>query len=96
MVREPMPGPVSRAVSQDRRLAPSTSWVAFSARAKVEQGLGDVVADHLVVGAAHRFDQAPLAGQRGRIGAGQAVGLGDVHGQQVAARPSAPRSGPPA
>ena len=35
MVRDPMPGPVSRASSQDRRLAPSTSWVAFSALAKV-------------------------------------------------------------
>ena len=34
MVRLPMPGPVSIVVSQDRRLAPSTSWVAFSARAK--------------------------------------------------------------
>ena len=51
-----------------------------------QQGLGDVVADDLVVGAAHRLDQPPLRGQRGRIGAGQAVGLGDVHGQQVAAR----------
>ena len=51
-----------------------------------QQGLGDVVADDLVIGAAHRLDQPPLGGQRGRIGAGQAVGLGDVHGQQVAAR----------
>ena len=35
IVLAPMPGPVSRASSQDRRLAPSTSWVAFSALAKV-------------------------------------------------------------
>ncbi len=35
IVRLPMPGPVSSASSQGRRLAPSTSWVAFSARAKV-------------------------------------------------------------
>ena len=40
MVLDPMPGPVSRAVSQDRRLAPSTSWVAFSARAKVSRASG--------------------------------------------------------
>ena len=86
MVRLPMPGPVSMVVSQDRRLAPSTSWVAFSARAKVEQGFGDVVPDHLVIGGPDGLGQPPLAGQRGRIGAGQAVGLGDVHGQQVAAR----------
>ena len=50
-----------------------------------QQGLGNVVADDLVVGAAHRLGQPPLGGQRGRIGAGQPVGLGDVHGQQVAA-----------
>ena len=37
MVRALMPGPVSMAVSHDRRLAPSTSWVAFSARAKVSR-----------------------------------------------------------
>ena len=37
MVRAPMPGPVSMAVSHDRRLAPRTSWVAFSARAKVSR-----------------------------------------------------------
>ena len=35
MVREPMPGPVSRASSHPRLLAPRTSWVAFSALAKV-------------------------------------------------------------
>ena len=35
MVRTLIPGPVSVAVSHDRRLAPSTSCVAFSARAKV-------------------------------------------------------------
>jgi len=35
MVRDPIPGPVSSASSHERRLAPSTSWVAFSARANV-------------------------------------------------------------
>ena len=40
MVLDPMPGPVSMAVSQDRRLAPSTSWVAFSARAKASRASG--------------------------------------------------------
>ena len=33
MVLAAMPGPVSIVASQERRLAPSTSWVAFSARA---------------------------------------------------------------
>ena len=33
MVAVPMPGPLSRAETLERRLAPSTSWVAFSARA---------------------------------------------------------------
>jgi len=40
MVRDPIPGPVSVADSQERRLAPSTSWVAFSARAKVSSASG--------------------------------------------------------
>ncbi len=40
MVLDPMPGPVSMAVSHDRRLAPRTSWVAFSARAKVSRASG--------------------------------------------------------
>ncbi len=40
MVREPIPGPVSMAAAHDRRLAPSTSWVAFSARAKVSRASG--------------------------------------------------------
>jgi hypothetical protein len=50
-----------------------------------EQGLGDVVADHLVIGAAEGFGKLPLPGQVGRVRAGQPVGLGDVHGEQVAA-----------
>ena len=52
---------------------------------ELEQRRGDVVADDLVVGAAERLDQPPLAGQRGRVGAGQAVRLADVHREQVAA-----------
>ena len=40
IVRAPIPGPVSRADSQERRLTPSTSWVAFSARAKVSSASG--------------------------------------------------------
>ena len=40
IVRAPNPGPVSSADSQDRRLAPSTSWVAFSARAKLSRASG--------------------------------------------------------
>ena len=50
-----------------------------------EERLGDVVADDLVVGAAERLHQLPLPGQVGRVGAGEPVGLGDVHGEQVAA-----------
>ena len=52
---------------------------------EAEQGLGDVVPDDLVVGAAQRLDQPPLLGQRGRVRAGQAVGPGHVHGEQVPA-----------
>src|SRR6202042_2013754 len=88
MVREPMPGPVIVALNHDRRLAPSTSWVAFSPRAKGGRASGgrvsgSVAPPALVRGPAPRSAQLPLPGQPGRIGAGQAVGLGDVHGQQV-------------
>ena len=69
--------------------------MAFSARAKVEQRLGDVVAEHLVVGAAERLDQPPLGGQGALAGAGQPVGPGDVHGEQVAAGSTGRRSVPP-
>ena len=74
MVRTLTPGPVSSAASQPRRLAPSTSWVAFSAAGEVQQRVGHVVADDLVVAAAERLDQPPLRGQRGRVGPGQPVG----------------------
>ena len=50
-----------------------------------EQGLRNVVAEDLVVGAAERLDQEALRGQRPLTGPGEAVGPGDVHGQQVAA-----------
>src|SRR5579885_3640133 len=54
------------------------------AAGEVEQRLGDVVADHLVVRAAEAFDQLPLPGQVGRVRlGGQPVGPGDVHGEQV-------------
>ena len=50
-----------------------------------EQGLGDVVAEQLVVGAAERLDEQALRGECLMAGAGEAVGPGDVHGEQVAA-----------
>ena len=51
-----------------------------------EQRVGDIVADHLVVGAAERLGEPALRGQFRRVGAGQPVGPGDMHGEQVAAR----------
>ena len=50
-----------------------------------QQRFGDIVSDHLVVGAAQRFGQAPLRGERRGAGAGEPVGADDVHGEQVAA-----------
>ena len=40
MVVAPMPGPVTSAASRERRLPPSTSWVAFSARANSSSASG--------------------------------------------------------
>jgi hypothetical protein len=71
IVRMLTPGPVSSDASQVRRLAPRTSWVAFSARA--------------MVGAAQGLGEPPLRRQRGGIGSGQPVRAGHVHGEQVAA-----------
>ena len=81
--------------SRPRRLAPSTSWVAFDAAGEVEQRGRDVVADDLVVGAAEALHQRPLPGQVGRVGAGQAVAAGDVHGEQVGALGSGRRCARP-
>ena len=52
---------------------------------ELQQRLRHVVADDLVVGAAERLDELPLRGQVGRARAGEAVGSGDVHGEQVSA-----------
>ena len=61
-----------------------------------EQGVRDVVPDHLVIGAAERLGQPALPGQCGWAGAGQAVGPGHVHGQQVTAGgPGGDPRGPP-
>ena len=59
--------------------------MALTPRAKSSSARGDVVADDLVVGAAEALDQDALAGQLRRVGAGEAVAAGDVHGQQVGA-----------
>ncbi len=39
IVLAPMPGPVNAVPNRDRRLPPSTSWVAFSARANSSSAL---------------------------------------------------------
>ena len=59
--------------------------MALTPRAKSSSARRDVVADDLVVGAAEALHQHPLPGQLRRVGAGQAVAAGDVHGEQVGA-----------
>ena len=44
----------------DRRLAPSTSWVARSARATADEGHRDIVADDLEVSPAELVEQPSL------------------------------------
>ena len=60
MVVNPMPGPVSSAASRERRLTPEHELGGVLGAGEVEQRLGDVVADDLVVGAAEGLDQSPL------------------------------------
>ena len=54
------PSPGSARHQRDRGVAPSTIWVACSARAKSDQGGGDVVADDLVVRAAEVVEQCAV------------------------------------
>ncbi len=87
MVVAPMPRPLTMLASRDRRLPPSTSWVAFSARANDSRASEHVVADDLVVRAAEVLGELALLAEPPRIGAGEAVGPADVHGEQVAGGP---------
>lgn len=50
---------------------------------EIQQRGRHVGAEHLVVGAAEALHEHPLAGELGRVRAGQAVAAGDVHGEQV-------------
>ena len=63
---------------------------------ELQQRLGHVVADDLVVGAAEGLDQLSLPGQVGGAGAGEPVGAGDVDREQVTAgRAGGDARGPP-
>ena len=84
MVLAAVPGPKTRA-RDGRRLSPSTSWVAFSARAKASRASGHVVAEDLVVGPAERLHEEPLGREGALVGAGEPVGACDVDGEEVAA-----------
>ena len=50
-----------------------------------DQGCRDVLADDLVVGATELLDQDALRRERSRVGCGEPVLAGDVHGEQLAA-----------
>ena len=76
IVRAPMPGPVSRADSQDAPAGAEHELGGVLRPGEVEQRLRDVVADHLVIGAAEGLDQPALGGQRGGVGVGQPVADG--------------------
>ena len=80
MVVAPMPGPVSSAASLRPAAAAEHQLGGVLRPGELEQRLGDVVADDLVVGAAEGLHQLPLRGEVGRAGAGQPVRAGDVHG----------------
>ena len=56
--------------NRPRRLAPEDELGGVDAAREGQQGLRDVVADDLVVGAAHALDQGALPRQVGGIGAG--------------------------
>ena len=80
-----MPGPVSSASSRLRRRDADDELGRVAAAGEVDEGLRDVVADDLVVGAAQLLDQGALHGEGFGIGFAQAVLARDVHGEQLAA-----------
>ncbi|MBT1174094.1 hypothetical protein JS530_00935 [Bifidobacterium sp. LC6] len=60
----------------------------------VEQGLRDVLADDLMIGAAQLLDELALLDEQGGVGAGQPVLGGDVHGDEVASTGRPGHTGP--
>ena len=92
----PTPGPVSSADSQDRRLDAEHELGGVLGPGEGQQGLGHVVADDLVVGAAQRLDQPPLRGQRGRVRRRSARPTWSRARRAGRRRPTGRRSGRPA
>ena len=86
MTVAPMPGPENAAASRDRRLTPMTSCVASAALRELDERARDVLADDLVEGAAELLDERALAVEGARMPRPHAVGIRDVHGDQLAAR----------
>ena len=68
-----------------RRLAPSTSWVAFSRRRECGHRLRGVVADHFVNGAAELGHEHALSGEGRVVVLSEAVIDGDVYADEFAA-----------
>ena len=96
MVRAPMPGPGQQGQQPGPAARAQHQLGGVLRLGEGEQRVGDVLAHDLVVAAAERLHQLPLPGQVGRVRAGEAVGLGDVDREQVAARgPGRDPGGPP-
>ena len=91
-----MTEPRTSSAHRDRPLAPRTSCVAFSARAKSVSVCGHVVADDLAVGAAQVLEQLSVAHeQRPRVAAASPSPGEHVHADEVAARAHGHAGGPP-
>ena len=86
--RSPTPGR-SRVETRPRRLAPMTTWVAFSARAKSRIASAGVVADDGVEGAAELLGLGGEPGQPVGGDSGEAVLPRDVQRLPLAAGPAA-------
>jgi hypothetical protein len=72
---------------QERRVAPSTNWVAFSLWAKGEQRGGDVVVAEPVVAPPALTTQPRLGGKGGSVvDAVDVARSGDVDSQQIPSR----------
>ena len=91
-----MTEPRTSSVTRDRRLAPSTSWVAFSARAKSTSAAATSLPDDLVVRAAELVQQIGAGARCARSSSpSQPVVGAHVHAEQLAACPAGHPGGPP-
>ena len=86
MTVAPMPGPVNAAARRERRLTPMHQLRGIRRPREVDERPRHVLADDLVERAAELLDERALPVEGLGMPGPQAVGIRDVHGEELAAR----------